>query len=104
MPCPPEIARIIGLILQHGLLQIRVAGWEGNADNAAKLADHVHNLPDLLTEFSPEKLNYYWEVERPAFLESVDESLSAPYADFWDQLEDHAVDSRHKTRASIPQD
>jgi|GEM_PF-2442478 len=34
-------------------------------------ADHVHNLPDLLADFHPDRFAYYWEVERPVFLHNL---------------------------------
>ena len=104
MNCPPEIDEIICRILQHGILQFRCGAWEGDTDVAAKIADHLHNLPQLLTDFSPEKLKYYWETERPCFLEAVDDSLTSPYADLWDRLEDYVVESKEKSEVSLSQD
>src|SRR5262245_18964015 len=68
MNCPPDLADAILAIIQVGVLRARAAGWEGDARRAAAEADHVHNLPDLLREYSDERLRYYWQVERPAFL------------------------------------
>ena len=36
-------------ILYRGLVQIRVAGMEGNAPRAEAIADALHNLPHLLS-------------------------------------------------------
>jgi hypothetical protein len=70
MQCPPEIAKIVSEILTTGLLHIRALGWEGApAKRCAVEADHVHNLPNLLSDFKQEQLDYYWKAERPSFIE-----------------------------------
>ena len=46
----------------------RADAWAGDARRAAEEADHVHNLADLLRDYSDDRLRYYWQVERPAFL------------------------------------
>jgi hypothetical protein len=67
MTCPTPIAEVLLDIMRQGLLLCRAAGWAGNADQCAREADHLHNLPSLLADYSPEKLAFYWEVERPSF-------------------------------------
>lgn len=69
MSCPPTIAEAIALILGRGLLRIRAAAWAGDAERCVWESDHLHNLPSLLSRYSPDLLRYYWEVERAAFLE-----------------------------------
>lgn len=44
-----------------GLLRIRGLG---DVARCQQEADHLHNLPGLLTDFRPELLKYYWDVER----------------------------------------
>src|SRR5690349_16267437 len=41
-------------------------------------ADHVHNIPGLLSHFTPDLLKYYWEVERPCFLKNLPPGSSPP--------------------------
>jgi hypothetical protein len=65
MQCPREIAEIVCKILRWGLLQIRCL--EDTARCRVE-ADHLHNLPGLLTNYSPEVLQYYWDVERVSFI------------------------------------
>lgn len=87
MPCPPEIAEILVEMLAHGLLSIRAAGWAELADRCAIEADHLHNLLDLLEDFTPERLAYYWNVERPGYAAQCrSEDLSA-WEPFWRRLE-----------------
>jgi hypothetical protein len=68
MPCPPQIAEAVLSILSLGLLRIRAAAWAGNTERCAWEADHLHDLPGLLSQYSPEKLSFYWEVAREEFL------------------------------------
>jgi len=78
MNCPPAIAEVLLQILHEGLLRIRSAGWQSDAAACARDADHLHNLPSLLANYSPDRLRYYWEVER---------SGVEPFAALWARLE-----------------
>ena len=69
MNCPPEIAPILCRILRIGILNARACGWQNDAKAAALEADHIHNLPHLLSDFSQRKLEYYWRIERLYYLE-----------------------------------
>ena len=66
--CPDEIQPTIIELMSTAILQIRAAGWSGNAEWCAIEADHVHNLPALLLNFSPDLLGFYWNVELQSFL------------------------------------
>lgn len=85
-PCPAPIAKIILQILRTGLIQTRLAGWAGNADRCASHADHLHNLPDLLSRYSPRKLQYYWNAERPAFINRMG-GQPLVFEEIWAELE-----------------
>ena len=88
---PPDVAEIVLEIIQAGLLRIRAAGWEGDAGRCAVEADHIHNLPQLLRDYSPELLRFYWEVERSTFA-SQSSSRNANLAEFerlWERLGRH---------------
>jgi hypothetical protein len=58
-------------ILRGGLLRIRARGWDGDAEQCAIEADHLHNVPELIRTLKPELLRYYYEIERPAYLSRV---------------------------------
>lgn len=83
MQCPPEIAGILGAILRCGLLRIRVGG---DLARCRAQADHLHNLPGLLTDYKPESLDYYWTVERPCFIERSTPEEQADFDALWDSL------------------
>ena len=68
MNCPNEVADILLRILQTGVVYARAAAWSGDAEKCALEADHVHNLPALVREYSVKKLNYYWKGERPSYI------------------------------------
>jgi hypothetical protein len=85
MSCPPEIADVILDILQKGLLRIRALGWSGNSAACASEADHLHNLPSLLSNYSPELLRYYWEAEKPGYCSRGDGDPKA-FAPAWERL------------------
>jgi hypothetical protein len=86
MTCPTPIAEVLLDILRHGLLACRAAGWAGDASRSATEADHLHNLPDLLLDYTPDRLEYYWEVERPSFAARCDPAQLQWWEERWDRL------------------
>lgn len=91
MTCPPILANTLLAILTEGLLRCRQAGWANDPGRCAVEADHLHNLPSLLREYSPDLLRYYWDVERPAYIRAVDASGigTAGFEHLWEQLREH---------------
>jgi hypothetical protein len=86
MTCPPEIAKVLAEILTTGLLIIRVRGWSGDANRCAIEADHIHNVPDLLVHYSPELLDFYWNVSRSSYIKETPASELAIWEPLWRQL------------------
>lgn len=73
----PELLRIaFHELLYHSLLCIR----SSCADSKLVFvhADHVHNVPGLLSDFKPDLLKFYWEVERPCFLHNLPAGCTHP--------------------------
>jgi hypothetical protein len=93
MNCPPEIADVVLELIQTALLRIRAAGWTGDSARCAIEADHVHNLPTLLTNYSPELLHYYWDVERRELLHALGAEQAGGYSDLWDRLSVYVEDT-----------
>jgi hypothetical protein len=87
MACPPELAEIISEILQNGFLRIRALGNNGDAERCAAEADHLHNLPVLISRYSPELLRFYWDVERVAFLKRIPPNGVTSFESLWMKLE-----------------
>jgi hypothetical protein len=86
MTCPVKIADVLLEILQNALLVIRASGWNDDAARCAHHADHVHNLPSLLADYTPDRLRYYWDVERKAFVKQSDLASIASYTPMWERL------------------
>jgi hypothetical protein len=89
MTCPPAVAAILLDLLRHGLLTCRAAGWRRNAARCAAEADHLHNLPDLIADYSGERLRYYWDVERPAFAATCAPEELGWWEEQWARLRVH---------------
>jgi len=67
-------------------LNIRRAGNAGEAFQCAIEADHIHNLPALIIQYVPALLDYYWNVERPAFLAQVEGTETEVFEPMWLRL------------------
>jgi hypothetical protein len=100
MTCSPEIAEILTDILTTGLLRIRALGWSGDANRCAIESDHIHNIPDLLANYSPERLVYYWEIERPCYIEQTPPPNLAVWQPLWQRLSEFVPVSQS---SSMPQ-
>jgi hypothetical protein len=66
-----EIRAILASILRTGLLRIRHWGIDGHATRCSLEADHLHNLPEIITKPAAENLLYYINVEKPAFIKKA---------------------------------
>ena len=86
MCCPPEIAELLLAILQAGLLSSRARGASGDGRHCAVEADHLHNLPALLANYSDEPLRYYWDVERTAYISQSKKEEVAVFEEYWRRL------------------
>ena len=72
-------------ILREGLLRIRVLGWNGQAEQCAVEADHLHNLPQLIRTLDPKFLHYYYEIARPVFMAEAKNTQA--FEPHWSQIE-----------------
>jgi len=81
-----QIKIILLNILKIGLLRIRALGSNSLPEQCFIEADHLHNLPGLIQSLQMEELNYYFRVERPAFLGSAKSSVE-DFQSQWDLLE-----------------
>jgi hypothetical protein len=85
MSCPPEVAEVIGEILRTALLRIRSRGLNQDAAACALEADHVHNLPSLLANYSEELVRFYLDHERVHFAEKC--GAVGYFEELWQRLE-----------------
>jgi hypothetical protein len=86
MSCSPEMSEIVLELIRTGILRIRAAGWENQPELCAHEADHIHNLPRLLQDYAPELLDYYWNVERPAYVASSTLTSLSEWEPLWTRL------------------
>jgi hypothetical protein len=97
--CPLDIAEIILEILNRGILRIRALSNCEPSKRCFLEADHLHNLPHILSDYRVERLLYYWEMERPSFMSKVPENELRDLAPLWEQLEraleSHGILRRH---------
>ena len=85
-----DIADILLQIMQAGIVMARSAGWDKNVERATMEADHVHNLPDVLRRYDPEKLVYYWDKERISYRDQFMALMGRGpevFTDLWTALE-----------------
>ena len=73
-------------ILHRGLVRFRLMS-EHDIDPhlLAKDSNHLHNLPDLLVNFSEKKLAYYWNIERPNFIRDIGGD-DGYYTRYWERI------------------
>jgi hypothetical protein len=102
MSCPPDLAGILARMLQMALLRIRASCWSGDAERGAIEADHVHNIPRLITEFREESLAHYWNVERPGYLNQIGESQDEWWQELWDELRPYVVAAESAESFGLP--
>jgi hypothetical protein len=75
-------------ILYRGLLNVRAAGYAGDAAQAATEADYLHNLPELLRHLDDEALHsFYWEGMRPSYLGESKSEYARSFRNLWVELD-----------------
>jgi hypothetical protein len=91
---PEEVREALAQILETACLYIRVAASRGDTGYCEVEADHVHNLPRLLRSFDRDRLEYYFSVERPAYIEALKRlpgTIPEPHKAAWVRLERYAT-------------
>jgi hypothetical protein len=86
MNCPNEITDAITGILRMGIARIQVFGAKGDGSRCFIEADHLHNLPHVLTSYSPGALRYYLEVEVPIFVRESKGISIVDFEKYWHEL------------------
>ena len=86
---PADVQQAFLTILYYTCLEIRSSSK--NSDLCFTLSDHAHNIPGLISKYSPGAFRYYWECEKPCFIEKM-QKLECPFSLFtehWSVLEKH---------------
>ena len=79
MECPENIKLILFKILDFGILRIRTSAEHGDSEFCRIEANHLHNLPSLLLNFSLERLKYYLDVEVSQYLYEAGGEVSSEF-------------------------
>ena len=90
MKCPPRIAALLLELIRVGILSARAASWARDLHRCEAETDHIHNLPDLLLDFSKECLDYYLDVERESYRRRMPGKVSGEMSRLWAELEQAA--------------
>lgn len=81
-----EKQRLYLELLTCAILQARGAAWAGDAEQAARELDHVHNLPALLADYDPQRENYFLNVEHPAYVRGSGPKTSTEITQLVDEI------------------
>lgn len=88
MSCPRELQTPLLEILYWTMLEVRSRCQDERY--CCALADHAHNIPHLIGQYSPELLFYYWECERLCFMRELERQGHEPRQPFqqqWDIIQ-----------------
>lgn len=80
-----DVVRILLEIIRVGLLRIRMFGDSGLATACRIEADHLHNIPELISSPSMARVKFYYEVEREAFLDATSSNVDS-FTELWENL------------------
>ncbi len=67
-----ELQKLYVQLLHNGLLEIRTAFELDEKEWLAAEIDFLHNIPSFLNESNLHRHRYFWEKERPYYLERID--------------------------------
>jgi len=87
--CPDEILPAVVEILQNALIRIRNLASRGKMNECCIEANHVHNLPKLLSDYRPELLHFYLVVEKKSYQEETTPNEWLVFEKTWRELEEH---------------
>ncbi len=81
---PQTVSEALSRLLQLGLVFIRSRPQDGQL--CARVADYLHNLPDIALNPTDELLDFHWNVERRAYLREATPEERNFFLPFWEQL------------------
>jgi hypothetical protein len=88
MNTPAIVQASLFTILKLGLLIIRSEAERKNSERCAIEANHLHNIPGLLDNFSVDALKYYIDVEAPQYVRESNEQIPEEFRRAWTELTD----------------
>jgi len=73
-------------ILHRGILRIRMLANEGRADACYNEADHIHNIPGILSTFRWDQVEYYCKFSQPGFIKRAKSNID-DFRQLWEALD-----------------
>ena len=85
---PADVQKAYLKILYYTCLAIRSESKQ--PDLCYALSDHAHNIPGLISNYSSEAFLYYWECEKPCFIEKIQKyGIPVGFEEHWTVIEKH---------------
>jgi hypothetical protein len=88
METPPIIQESLLSILKYGLLNIRYYASGKNLERCVIEANHLHNIPSLLENFSVKLLKFYIDIEVREYVRETDNQVLEEFRLAWIALTD----------------
>lgn len=79
MKCPDDINRHLLKILKIDILNIRYLIAKEKYGFCGIEANHIHNIPALLEDYSPELLSFYLDVEVQEYMREMKGNVSSEF-------------------------
>jgi hypothetical protein len=95
MNTPPIVQASLLTILKFGLLNIRYHAERKSSERCAIEANHLHNIPGLLENFSIDLLKFYIDIEMPQYVRETDDRILAEIRSAWVGLHKWLSESSH---------
>jgi hypothetical protein len=83
---PEDVRAPLLYIIETGLLVIRRHADLNDSERCGVEANHLHNLPSLVENCSPERLKYYLEVEVPQYIRETNDAIPGKVREAWNAL------------------
>jgi hypothetical protein len=96
MKIPEELQKPLLTIVEIGIVNIRYRCEGGRYESCEAEANHIHNIPGLLRDFSADKLAYYLEVELPQYLREIGNNPRGDLLPHWEALRRWLADFRKR--------
>ena len=87
MKCPPEIQDNLLRIIFFAAGNIMKAGQAGDAKQCDAEAEHIYNIPQIISHYKPRHFLFYWRDTRPRFIERSQGKDISIFNLAWEKLE-----------------
>ena len=84
--CPDELITCFSSILKQGILNIRLHAEERDSQACFIEANHIHNIPELIRDFSFDLFEYYLTVETKQYKADLNSKVLSGIEKEWELL------------------